>query len=449
MSCALPNRCFAAHPEQGGSMSAPSRHASRILATATTASEAATPAMPPIDTGLTERMATIDQERLLRYRLDRLRAELRRRDYAGAVLSDPLNLRYATGTRNMAVWSTHAPGRYAFVATEGPVILFEYASSRHVTDGSPIVDEVRPCTPWFYFLAGPRTEEKAHLWADEIADLLRQYGGNNRRLAVDRCDPLGTLRLLSHGVQIFDVQEAAEQARMVKSAEEIACLQAAMDVCDIAIDRMRAALAPGVTENQLWSLLHATNIAHGGEWIECRLLASGPRTNPWFQESADRVIEAGDIVGFDTDMVGPFGYLADISRSYVCPGAKPTDRQRRLYGLAQAQILHNTELLRPGLSFREFAERSWPVPEAFVPQRYMMMLHGCGFVDEYPSIAYVADWQDWGYDGMFVENMVVSLESYIGEVGGQDGIKLEQQVVIGSDGARPLSRTPLIDAIVP
>jgi len=422
---------------------------SRILNMATSAPPDAPRQVAPIDGAVMARMAEIDQDRLIRYRLERLRAELRKRDYAGAVISDPMNLRYATGTRNMAVWTTHAPGRYAFIATEGPVILFEFTSSKHVSAGSPVVDEVRPCTPWFYFLAGPRTEEKAHLWADEIASLLRQYGGNNRRLAVDRCDPLGTLRLLAHGVQLFDVQEAAEQARMVKSAEEIACLQSATDVCDLAIDRMRAALVPGITENQLWSLLHETNIAHGGEWIECRLLASGPRTNPWFHESSDRVIEAGDLVGFDTDMVGPFGYLADISRSYVCPGGTPTDRQRRLYDLAQSQILHNAALLKPGLSFREFAERCWPVPEAYVPNRYMMMVHGCGFVDEYPSVAYVADWEDWGYDGMFEANMVVSVESYIGEVGGPDGVKLEQQVVITEAGARPLSRTPLVDAILP
>ena len=428
----------------------PPRHASRILNMAVTPTDLAPRPAVPVDAGIFARMGEIDQPTMIRYRLERLRAELRKRDFAGAVLSDPMNLRYATGTRNMAVWTTHAPGRYAFVATDGPVILFEFPSSRHVTDGSPVVDEVRPCTPWMYFLAGPRTEEKAHLWADEIDSLLRQYGGNNRRLAVDRCDPLGAMRLLGHGVQLFDVQEAAEQARMVKSSGELACLQSAMDVCDLAIDRMRAALVPGITENQLWSLLHETNIAHGGEWIECRLLSSGPRTNPWFQESGDRVIEPGDIVGFDTDLVGPFGYLADISRSWICPGGrKPTDRHRRLYDLATQQVLHNTALLRPGLTFREFAEKCWNVPEDFVPNRYMMMLHGCGFVDEYPSIAYVADWDGWGYDGMFVENMVVSVESYIGEVGGPDGIKLEQQVVIGADGARVLSRQKLIDALVP
>ncbi len=429
--------------------SAAPRHTSRILGMASTAAPHATRSVVPIDGAIMARMAEIDLDTLTRYRLSRLRAELKKRDYAGAVLSDPMNLRYATGTRNMAVWTTHAPARYAFVATEGPVILFEFTSSMHVTAGSPVVDEVRPCTPWIYFLAGPRTEEKAHLWADEIDSLLRQYGGNNRRLAVDRCDPLGALRLHSHGVQLFDVQEAAEQARMVKSAEELACMQSAMDVCDAAIQTMRGALVPGITENQLWSLLHETNIAHGGEWIECRLLASGPRTNPWFQESSDRVIEAGDLVGFDTDLVGPFGYLADISRTWICPGKPPADRQRKLYDIATQQILHNCSILKAGMSFREFSEQCWHVPEEYVPNRYMMMVHGCGFVDEYPSIAYAADWKDWGYDGMFEENMVVSVESYIGEAGGPDGVKLEQQVVIGANGTRLLSRTPLVDALIP
>jgi hypothetical protein len=40
-----------------------------------------------------------------------LRTELAKRDFAGALLADPINIRYATGTRNMAVWTMHAPGR--------------------------------------------------------------------------------------------------------------------------------------------------------------------------------------------------------------------------------------------------------------------------------------------------------------------------------------------------
>jgi Xaa-Pro aminopeptidase len=377
----------------------------------------------------------------------RFRSKLVEADVAGALLSDPMNIRYATGTRNMSVWTLHAPGRYAFVATEGPVVLFEFASSRHVSAQSPIVDEQRDSTPWFYFLAGPRVDEKVKAWGDEIVSLVRQHGGGNRRLAVDRCEPWGAAHLTGQGLELVDAQDIMERARAIKTPEELTCLQLSVDVCDVAIDRIRATLCPGITENQLWSILHHTNIAHDGELIECRLLASGQRTNPWFQESSNRVIQAGELVGFDTDMIGPTGYLADISRSLVCPGKRPTDEQCTLYALAQEQVLFNAHLLRPGLSFREFQEKCWPVPEEFVPNRYMTMIHGAGMTDEYPNIAYTADFDAWGYDSVFEENMVVCVESYIGRKDGAAGVKLEQQVVITAKGTRMMSRAPFEEAL--
>ena len=47
---------------------------------------------------------------------------------------------------------------------------------------------------------------------------------------------------------------------------------------------MREQVVPGVTENNVWAVLHAENIKRVGDWIETRPRASGPRTNPWFQE---------------------------------------------------------------------------------------------------------------------------------------------------------------------
>lgn len=403
----------------------------------------------PLGLDIAARSAAIDDRRMRRERLARLRAQLAKHDYAGALLSDPMNIRYATGSRNMAVWTMHAPGRCVFVATDGPVMLFEFGTCFHLDRDLAIVDEMRPAIPWFYFMAGPRVKEKTSLWAAEVIGLMAQHGRSNRRLAVDRCEPWGADLLVRSGLQLFDAQEPLEQARMIKTPDEIECMRLSMDVCDIAVERMRAAVRPGLTENQLWSILHETNIAHDGEWIECRLLASGERTNPWFQESGNRVIQAGDMVGFDTDMVGPFGYLADISRSFVCPGRPPTSEQRELYETAQEQVLTNVELIKPGLSFREFAERCWPVPDDYVAHRYMMMVHGAGFVDEYPTVVYTADWDDWGYDAHFEENMVVCVESFIGKPGAKEGVKLEQQVLVTAKGAVPMSRAPLVDALVP
>lgn len=397
-----------------------------------------------VDHSLIERFESIDRQALRAYRLERLREQLRSHDYAGMLLADPINIRYATDTADMSIWVMHSPSRYVFVATEGPMILFEFAATKHNCQGIETIDEVRTTVPWIYFLAGPRVNEKAELWAKQIEDVVRQYGGDNTRLAVDRCDPWGADLLTRRGLQLFDAQPLAEKARSIKGPGEIEQHRVSMAVADLGIARMREVLAPGITESQLWSVFTGNNIAHGGQWEECQLLTSGPRTNPWFQEASNRVIQAGDVVGFDTDMVGPGGALSDVSRTFICPGKSATGNQRDLLGYAFDQVAHNVSLLKPGVSFREFAHLSWPVPEKYIHNRYMMMVHGCGIVDEAPTIAYAVDFDEWGYDGVIVENMVLSVESFIGERGGREGVKLEEQVLITANGAEVLSSCPLV-----
>jgi len=400
-------------------------------------------------TELLDSAAPVDMAALRGYRLARVRAELKARDYAGLLLYDPINIRYATGSRNMAVWTLHNAARYCFVATEGPVVLFDFHNCEHLSDGLETIAEVRPTCSWYYFSAGPRVAEKARRWAREIADLVQRHGGGNRRLALDHCDPAGAYGLTAEGVEMFDGQEVMEQARRLKSPEEIAVMNVAIGVCEVAMAEMRAGLEPGMTENELWAILNHVNAAKGGEWIETRLLSSGGRTNPWFQEAGARMIRPGELVSFDTDLIGPFGYCADISRTFFCGPGRPSDEQRRLYRLACEQIEYNMALLVPGLSFRELAERSFKLPASCLPNRYSVVVHGVGLCDEYPHCAYLEDIDASGYDGVFEPGMTVCVESYIGEVGGDEGVKLEQQVLITETGVLPLSTYPYEDDLLP
>jgi Xaa-Pro aminopeptidase len=64
--------------------------------------------------------------------------------------------------------------------------------------------------------------------------------GGNRRLAVDRCEPWGAKKLVQRGIKLFDAQEAIEQARAIKTPEELKCLQLSMDVCDLTVERIRS-----------------------------------------------------------------------------------------------------------------------------------------------------------------------------------------------------------------
>jgi len=386
---------------------------------------------PPVD---------LDAVRL--YRLGRVREALVERDYAAIVLFDQLNTRYATDVTDMQIWCLHNENRYVFVPAEGPVVVFEYGFKSHLAEGVPTVDEVRPARPFYYFGAGPRQHEMAGAWADEIVDLVRAHGAGNRRVAVDKAGVLGIDALRGRGVEVFEGFELMERAREIKSPGEIVLMRASMAACEDAMGAMREALRPGITENALWARLHEANVARGGEWIETRLLSSGPRTNPWFRESSMRVIEKGDIVSFDTDLVGPYGYCSDISRAWVC-GARPTPAQRSLHALAVEQIEHNKSILRPGMRFREVAEKAWKIPERFLANRYGSVMHGVGLCDEFPSISHHVDFEAKGYDGTVHPGMVLCVESYIGEEGGREGVKLEEQVLVTDEGIEQLSSYPV------
>jgi Xaa-Pro aminopeptidase len=216
-------------------------------------------------------------------RLARLRRALATRDLAGIVVGDPINLRYATDSTNMQVWCLHNPVRYAFVATDGPVIVFDFHGCGHLSGHLPLVNEVRPARAWYYFNSGARVAEHAGAWAAEIAALVRAHGAGNRRLALDKADRDGVAALEAAGLALHDGQEVMEVTRARKTPDEIKALRCALAACEAAMRAMQLQLRPGISEQALWAHLHAGNIARGGEWIETRLLASGPRANPWFQ----------------------------------------------------------------------------------------------------------------------------------------------------------------------
>ncbi len=389
-----------------------------------------------------------DLDRMRSYRIGRVRQKLAERDLAGILLYDPLNVRYATDATNMQLWCTHNAVRYVYVATDGPVVLWDFHHCEHLSGHSNVVDEVRHGTPWFYFEAGPRLEEFAARWAAELADVIAASNGGNYRIAADRMNPEGLRFLGQHGISIVIGEEVIERARAIKSPDEIRAMRRAIHACEMAMHEMERQLTPGMSENDLWAIMHAENIRRGGEWIETRLLSSGPRTNPWFQESSARIIEDGDIVAFDTDLIGPYGYCCDISRTWLAGNGAATNEQRDLYTMAAEQIIANRDMLGPGLAFRELSDRGKSLPRDCLPNRYSVLFHGVGLCDEYPSVPYPEDWEHSGYDGVLTPGMVVCVESYVGRHGGHEGIKLEDQVLITETGFEQLSTYPLDDQLL-
>ena len=384
----------------------------------------------------------IDFDRMRMYRLNRVREQLLKNDIGGCILFDPINIRYATDTRNMAVFSFHLMTRYVFIPASGPVILFEYPKCEHIYENNCTIDEVRSVINWDFFSQGNNVYQKASEWAKTVDELMKKYSSDNKNIAIDVCDPVGINALNDrHKYKLFNAQQYLEIARSIKSKDEIVCLKASVKTAEMGASLMHEKLQANMTEEELWAYLYKTNIENGGEWIETRLLTSGPRTNPWFQECNNRIIQKGDLVAFDTDMVGPYGYCADISRTFV-EGGKLNEEQKKLHDLAYENIKYNEELIKPGVSFREFAEKAWKLPDNCFDNHYPCQVHGVGMCDEWPFIPYPdKDYSNGDYSGVFEENMVICVESYIGEVGGKQGVKLENQYLVTNNGLELFNST--------
>jgi Xaa-Pro dipeptidase len=383
----------------------------------------------------------INFDKLRSYRLDRVKKELVKNNLEACILFDPVNIRYALDTVNMSVYNMHNLTRYCFVPVNGPTILYEYFNCEILSKHLNLIDEIRPAITWDYFSNGDQASAQLKKWVNEIKDLSNSHF-KSKKVAIDVINGPAVTALNEIGIEVVDAKLILEQARVIKSPEELKCMKAALEVAELGVAEMRNELKAGMTEDELWSILHKTNIEHGGEWIECRILSSGERTNPWMQESSNKIIQRGEMVSFDTDMVGPYGYCADISRTYV-EGHKFNDDQKKLYQMAVEQINHNYRLIKSGTSFKEFTEKSWKLPEEYYGNRYSCMLHGIGLCDEWPQIKYPTDGGQ--REGNFEKNMTITLESYIGKVGGKEGVKLEQQYVVGENNLELMSHHPLED----
>ena len=393
------------------------------------------------------RAGAIDVPALNRKRLAALRGMLSGAGYGACVLFDPFNQRWATGSRNMFLYFLRNATRYVYIPVTGPVISFDYPGSAHASMTVDTIDETR-LAKLTWSAVQLQSRDRVDAFGRELADLLHEHAPGEKRVGVDRCSLSVARALESAGLTAVECQEDLFRLRMVKMPEEILCLKASMMATEVAVDSVREAIRPGVSEQKLHGVMTGRLVEEGGEFIETRLLSAGARTNPWFNEAGEHPVRTGDLVALDTDAIGCHGYYADMSRTFHCGPGRPTGTQQSLYAMAWDQIHHNMSLIKPGVSFREIADRAWPIPEKYRDLRYPTLLHGVGMHGESPIIVHGPDWTHFSMDGMIQAGMTLAVESYVGERGGADGVKLEQEVVVTENGIELLSTYPFEDDLL-
>lgn len=381
----------------------------------------------------------VDFNRLRRDRLAKVQAQMVARDIGALVLTDIMNIRYCTGISVMPLWTATNLAHYTLVPVTGDPVIFEYTLAQFRVE--PFWPGSRPARVWQARFADQFAGERSSEWAAEIKDVLKEWGLVQARVGVDSLDYYGFTALQAQGLHLTDADDAIEGARIIKTSDEIELMRQSAVVAEVALYDMEQAIRPGVTENELLAVFWHRLLALGGEHCFTRLLASGYKTNPWFHESGSKMVRPGDLVGIDTDMIGPEGYACDISRTFLC-GDQPTDVQREAYRVAHDFIQVAIEEIQVGRSYADFLSRLPPVPAAYKAQQYSTVVHGIGTDDEPPFIPFPDGAWRVMPEGVFRENMVVSVEFYAGKVGEQDGVKLEDEVWITADGPVVISLYP-------
>jgi len=394
-----------------------------------------------------------DLQAMRRYRWTRLTEALATRDYAGLLVFDPLNIRYATDSTNMQLWNTHNPFRALLICADGYMVIWDYKNAPFLSSFNPLVREVRSGADLFYFDRGDKVNIAADAFSNEVRQILAAHAPGNKRLAVDKIMLHGLRALEAQGFEIMEGEEVTEKARAVKGVDEIKAMRCASHACETSVRLMEDFARENVpfgetSENDIWAILHAENIRRGGEWIETRLLTSGPRTNPWFQECGPRIVQDNEIISLDTDLVGSYGICVDISRSWWIGDQKPPDDMIYAMQHAHEHIMTNMAMLKPGVTIPELSANCHRLDDRYQDLKYGCMMHGVGLCDEWPLVAYPDNAVAGAFDYALEAGNVLCVEASVGEVGGAFSIKLEDQVLITEDGYENLTTYPFDPALM-
>ena len=381
-------------------------------------------------------------EAMRSYRLQRLVNAVNVRDYGGILMFDPLNIRYATDSTNMQLWNTHNPFRAVLVCADGYMVIWDYKNGMFLSEFNPLVREQRSGADLFYFDRGDKIDVAADMLSQEIRDLIAEHGGGNMRLGVDKVMLHGLRALEAQGFEVFPGEELTEHARAIKGPDEIKAMRCASHACEASVKEMQDAVQVGMSEDEIWAELHRANIARGGEWIETRLLASGPRTNPWFQECGPRRLKNNEILAFDTDLVGCYGICIDISRTWWIGDEKPRPDMIEAMQHGHEHIMTNMAMLKPGVSIYDLVHEGHHLDDKYQKLKYGCKFHGVGLCDEWPLVAYPDQYVPGSFDYEIQAGMVLCAEALVSPEGGDFSIKLEDQVLVTEDGYENLTKYP-------
>jgi Xaa-Pro aminopeptidase len=391
-----------------------------------------------------------------RVRFDRLREErlarisrLLAESSLGALLCfDMTNIRYITAT-HIGTWAQDKLNRFCLLPQNDEPIMWDFGSAaRHHQLYNPWLADGRS-RAGISTLRGAMSPEsgRAENVAEKIAVELEQRGLENEPVGIDAIEPPVLFALQKRGIEVVDGQQLMQQARVIKTRDEITLLNQACAMVDAAYEELYRAMKPGMRENECVGLVNKVLYDMGSEFVEGVNAISGERCNPHPHVYTDRALRPGDPAYFDI-LHSFMGYRTCYYRTFaVASGSRAlVDAYKRCRYYLDAAI----DLIRPGATTGEVVS-VWPRAEEF------------GFGDEEAAFALqfghgvgLSIWEKPIFSRLVSvdhpeeirEGMVFALETFWPASDGWSAARIEEQLVVTADGCEVITRFPAEDLVI-
>ena len=244
--------------------------------------------------------ARVDFERLRTERLARIKKLLKDSEIGALLCFDMTNIRYITAT-HIGTWAMDKLARFTLLPQDDEPILWDFGSAaRHHKLYCPWLGEERSragisTLRGAMLPAAGRAEEVAR----KICVELEERGLLNEPLGVDAIELPVLFALQAEGIKVVDGQQLMQEARIIKTQDEITLLNTACMMVDAAYDDLYRFMKPGVRENECVGLVNKSLYDMGSEHVEGVNAISGERCSPHPHVFSDRALRPGDPAYFD------------------------------------------------------------------------------------------------------------------------------------------------------
>jgi Xaa-Pro aminopeptidase len=289
-------------------------------------------------------------------------------------------------------------------------------------------------------------------WAQNTIDKLREMGFKKGKIGISGLAGLvrapegiisystvETLRGAFPEAQIVNATQLMQEARAIKSDEEIAFLQRSMDIIEAMIQTMKETARPGVTEKELYAQMVHVMLRNDGELPTLFFLGTGPDATQSTFVPTRRVIQAGDRVVNEIEAKYG-GYAAQA----VCPMVlgQPKDDVNEMVELSAACFQAILEQMRPGVTFGTLFDTYQKTVEQKGKGEYLWshpMMHSRGLGDDAPALMGDSDIERLG-KRQLEKGMVFILKPRVRQASGKGSASIGDTVVVEQNAARRLGK---------